>query len=287
MELICNELSFYPLAENVSQVEQRFKILFDTFKEAKKRLGFNKIRFQNNLSTQSVTPEDNFIQAVSSFNNSTLKNVALTFLAPPYLDDLTEEEIEAFLESNYEITSQDCPNNDEPYGLPVAHIKSLPTISFKSHSFWKNSSIKLRKVDSEGEVLFEVPNICTESDLDSDEFSNWKDVSFSKTITTKEALIQFLGISKYSLNVSDNFFAELMEWKEQEIKIYSYTLALMKDVELHPFTGGMGRTENLKNRGKEASKRITNRYPDGDRLSYSIENNELLFIACKGHYNFH
>lgn len=57
----------------------------------------------------------------------------------------------------------------------------------------------------------------------------------------------------------------------------------MKDVELHPFTGGMGQTENLKNRGKEASKRIN----ISDRLSYLVENNTVTFIACRGHYEFH
>jgi len=49
----------------------------------------------------------------------------------------------------------------------------------------------------------------------------------------------------------------------------------------------MGQTENLKNRGKEASKRITNRYPEGDRLSYFLEKNNVTFLACKGHYKFH
>jgi Txe/YoeB family toxin of Txe-Axe toxin-antitoxin module len=57
----------------------------------------------------------------------------------------------------------------------------------------------------------------------------------------------------------------------------------MKDVEVHPFTGGMGHTENLKGRSKEASKRVT----QVDRLSYSIENDVVTFLACKGHYDFH
>ena len=60
-------------------------------------------------------------------------------------------------------------------------------------------------------------------------------------------------------------------------------LLLMKDVEVHPFVGGIGKTENLKNKRKEASKRITSL----DRLSYTIENNVVTYIACKGHYDFH
>ena len=81
--------------------------------------------------------------------------------------------------------------------------------------------------------------------------------------------------------------AQLLEWKAKDNKLFKYTLLLMKDVQLHPFTGGMGRTENLKGNGKEASKRSTNRYPDGDRLSYFLENNIVTFVACIGHYKFH
>ena len=80
---------------------------------------------------------------------------------------------------------------------------------------------------------------------------------------------------------------QLMQWKKDDSKLYKYTLLLMKDVQIHPFTGGMGQTENLRYRGKEASKRITNIYPNGDRLSYFLENNIVTFVACKGHYKFH
>ncbi len=47
--------------------------------------------------------------------------------------------------------------------------------------------------------------------------------------------------------------------------------------------GGMGQTENLHGRGKEASMPVTQLH----RLSYTTDNNIVTFIACKGHYNFH
>jgi Txe/YoeB family toxin of Txe-Axe toxin-antitoxin module len=79
---------------------------------------------------------------------------------------------------------------------------------------------------------------------------------------------------------------QLFEWKANDTERYKYLLLLMKDVEIHPFTGGMGHTENLRYKGKEASKCITP-IPQSDRLSYTLENNIVTFIACKGHYDFH
>jgi len=110
---------------------------------------------------------------------------------------------------------------------------------------------------------------------------------WSNSIDNKEMLILYLMYSKYEVEFTDDFLSQLLKWKEDKLKIYKYILLLMKDVELHPFTGGMGQTENLKNRGKEASKRITNSYPDGDRLSYYLEDGKVTFVACKGHYKFH
>jgi Txe/YoeB family toxin of Txe-Axe toxin-antitoxin module len=276
-----------PLSANLHEAEVKFLTLINTFKEAKTKFGFKKIRFQNNLADQSITEEMNFVQTVSSFASKDLKRTVLTFLNPPYFDDLTEEETDSFLESDYRVVGEDCPTTEEPFGLPVAHIKSVPVISFQSHSFWESNSITVEKYSLDPKVTFDVPNICIATDCDSAVMSDWATNSLSKSISTKEELIRFLGYTKYQANIQDDFLNQLLDWKNNEYKIFQYTLALMKDVELHPFTGGMGQTENLKNRGKEASKRITNRYPDGDRLSYVIENDVVTFIACKGHYKFH
>ncbi|MBC6409719.1 MAG: type II toxin-antitoxin system YoeB family toxin [Ekhidna sp.] len=257
MELICNELSFYPLADKVYEVENRFQILLKAFKAAKLKFGFKKIRFQNNLSDQSVTEELNFVQAVSLFSRKDLKRTVLTFLKPPYFDDLTEAETDRFLESDYRIVDQGCPTDKEPFGLPVAHIKGVPAISIQSHSFWENNSIKVQKYSLDPQVAFNVPNICVSNDCNSKELSDWTATSLSRSISTKDELIRFLNFNIYKANIQDDFFKQLSEWKDNEYKIYQHTLALMKDVEIHPFSGGMGKTENLKNRGKECSKRIT------------------------------
>src|SRR5690606_39630191 len=68
----------------------------------------------------------------------TRRSSDLTFLNPPYLDDLTDRELEEFYSSEYQITDEGCPTTEAPYGFPVAHIKSSPTISLNTHAFWNN-----------------------------------------------------------------------------------------------------------------------------------------------------
>lgn len=289
MQLVFNELSLLPLNESVQVAENNFRTMICTFKKAKEVVGFKNILFQNNLSTKTVVEQINFVQLLDLFENKDLKRALVTFLNPPYLDDLTDAELKEFYSSEYQVTDEGCPTTEEPYGFPIAHIKSAPTISLKTHDFWNNLKINLTRIGAEEteNASFSVSNICQSEHIYSRQFKDWISVSMADKIEDKDALGKYLGYTKYSAHFEDDFFAQLMDWKQENQKLYKYTLVLMKDIELHPFNGGMGQTENLKNRGKEASKRISNSYPDGDRLSYTIENNVVTFIACRGHYKFH
>jgi len=284
MDLICNELSYYPLADSDNEAEKRFSQLIDTFKEANNTYGFKRILFYPDYGKQSITVDKNFFEWIISVSNSTLKNAILTFFRKPFADDLNEDELEALFRSDYQIIGQ-VPTQKSPIGLPIAHIKSTPTISFNSDTFWQNRKINLLKTNtSEPENLnFTVYNICLTTDLKTEEIIEWTDKVMTNRIDSEEMLVKYLSYSKYSLTFGEDFLEQLFEWKSTDLILFKRILLLMKDVQIHPFTAGLGKTENLKNRGKEASKRITSEH----RLSYKLQENIVTFIACKGHYNFH
>jgi len=289
MDFILNELSFYPCFNSLQIAEDKLSTLMNTFKEANKTYGFKRILFPRNISNQQVTDNLNFIQTLERIENKDLKRSLFTFIKPPYSDDLNDEDLEAFLESNYTLIGENIPTEIEPVGLPISHIKTTLSISLNSHLFWRNRKISIRKssINEKENIEIIAYNICLEGDISSKEINEWADKSMPNMIKTEDALNKYLGFTKYRSVFTPNFMEQFNNWKEEDFETFKYLLSLMKDVQLHPFTGGMGQTENLRGRGKEASKRITNRYPDGDRLSYTLENNIVTFIACKGHYEFH
>ncbi len=286
MELVCNELSFYPLAHDGLETERRFKVILNTFKEAKVKYNFTHIRFPLHYAEQQVNTTQNFFEWVSTIGNNTLKALILALFRKPYTDDLEEDETNRFFESEYEVTSENAPKRDSPIGMPVAYIKNAPSISFDSHAFWTNRIIEITKTNEKSDAentTFRVFNLCLSTDIESNELNEWAENSFSHFIDNEEKLVNYLSYQRFTTNFTPDFMHQLFEWKETDMKSFKYVLLLMKDVELHPFTGGRGQTENLKYRGKEASKRINNTH----RLSYSIEDNVVTFIACNGHYDFH
>ncbi|MBB3056601.1 type II toxin-antitoxin system YoeB family toxin [Mucilaginibacter gotjawali] len=273
------------MAENESIAEERFYQLIKTFKKAKERYGFNHIRFPLNHHDQQVTLKRNFYEVVSNFSNQTYKNLIVDLCKSPFIDDLEDDELNMFYSSKYEIIDEDVPTKASPLGLPVAFIKSSPAVSLNSHPFWRKKKISILK-SSENEIenaILIVYNICLETDVDAKELSEWADNFLPSELTTEEEIKKYLNYTKYSIVFSPEFLVQFFEWKTNDTDKYKYLLQLLKDVEVHPFTGGMGQTENLKYRGKEASKRVT----QADRLSYTLDNNLVTFLACKGHYKFH
>lgn len=289
MNLVFNELSVYPIAENGHVAEEHFKKLLATFKEAKKVYGFTHIRFPNNYAGLQITTTETFFEWVSTLTNRTIKNLIIDLCKKPFTDELEEAELNSFFESNYALIGDDAPTDIEPVGLPVSYIKTIPSVSLDSHAYWRNRKIQIRKSNANADenIDFVAYNVCLESDLASNEINEWADMSMPKFINTEEILTKYLGFTKYQTVFTQDFMTQFLNWKQDNFETFKYLLLLMKDVQIHPFSGGMGQTENLKGRGKEASKRITNTYPDGDRLSYTVENNIVTFIACKGHYEFH
>ena len=285
MELVCNELSFFPLADNGHIAEARFKTIIQTFGEAKAKYDFTHIRFPKGYSSLQITSMHTLFEWISTLTNPTLKAVILTLFRPPYIDDLEEAEMDTFFDSNYLIISTEAPERNSPVGLPISFIKSVPCISFSAHDFWKNRKIEISKTSenpSENAVFFAY-NICLQNDLNTPEIIEWAENCFPEFINTKELLLKFLNYVKFNVVLTEEFLQQFYEWKNNDMESFKYLLLLMKDIEIHPFTGGRGQTENLKNRGKEASKRIN----INDRLSYTVENNIVKFLACKGHYAFH
>lgn len=70
-------------------------------------------------------------------------------------------------------------------------------------------------------------------------------------------------------------------WEMQDRKTLKRINMLIKDIQRNSFTG-IGKPEPLKD---NLSGYWSRRIDDTNRIVYTITNNSLLIISCKGHYN--
>jgi toxin YoeB len=73
---------------------------------------------------------------------------------------------------------------------------------------------------------------------------------------------------------------DITYWNQENSSLYAKIHELLIDIKKHPFQGGIGKTEVLKNQEGIASKRIN----DEHRITYCIEKHVIHIFACKGHY---
>lgn len=73
---------------------------------------------------------------------------------------------------------------------------------------------------------------------------------------------------------------DIIYWKNANLSFVADILDLLQDVKEHPFIGGKGKTEVLKNKEGVASKHIN----DEHRLQYSLKNGQINICRCRGHY---
>lgn len=73
---------------------------------------------------------------------------------------------------------------------------------------------------------------------------------------------------------------DIIYWKEYNSYFIDVILDLLPDIKEHPFMGGKGKTEVLKNEEGAASKRIN----DEHRLKYSLKKGKIMILRCRNHY---
>ena len=80
----------------------------------------------------------------------------------------------------------------------------------------------------------------------------------------------------------DEAWKEYVEWQTIDRKIVKKINELIKDIERNGALNGIGKPEKLTNNLSRLCSRGIN---DKDRLVYKLENDFIVILQCKGHYN--
>ena len=289
MDLVFNELSYYPLASDDYEAERRLKKFINTYKEAKLFFIKAKIRFPSDNWKRFITREKTTLALAQSTRNSNIKRLICKWNNSPPADDLLgKEELDAFCEGSYEIADSDVPTQESPVGLAIAYLKSNPTLSLDAHPFWRKREIPLQRTrtaepekeassKTEKKEALHVYNLCLETDLEESEIRAWWDATALKQghIKSEKYLRMRLKNLKRQMTFENSFLEQIFKWKEEDSALFERIIRLMRNIDPDPFTGGIGKTEPLKSIKGGAAKRIT----DKDRLVYCLKEGTVRFIA--------
>ncbi len=81
--------------------------------------------------------------------------------------------------------------------------------------------------------------------------------------------------------LEDKAYKEFIEWAERDFDIFKKVDTLLRDISRDPFKG-LGKPEPLKHKYQGYwSRRITGEH----RIIYKMENNAIVVVSLKGHYD--
>jgi Txe/YoeB family toxin of toxin-antitoxin system len=275
-DLIFNELSTQPFPTDIQTLNSNIKDLLLLCKSAKEKYGFSKLRFVNQLHEINVMKDYTFQDFINDTrSNRLLKDLLISFYRYPFIDDEDDRAINEYISKTFTFDeTRKCS------GLAGAYIYNTLATSILSDSIWDITKIKVTIKDGENTIEDVVYHISKNDHLSSDDIKEWLSKKFIWNIEKIEDLTRIYP----NYTFSQEAFDDLIYWKNENKLLYERLHILLKDIEAHPFTGGLGKTEVLKETSGNASKRLN----DEHRVQYSLEgkgNEKVIYILrCKEHY---
>lgn len=85
----------------------------------------------------------------------------------------------------------------------------------------------------------------------------------------------------YNITFSPDAWADYLYWQTEDKKTLKRINKLLQELQRDGVVQGLGKAELLRNI-KGMSKRID----DKNRLTYTMENESIVILSCRGHYEY-
>jgi len=280
MEIYFNELSVLPQCVNNNAARQKIYTLLDTMKSLKEH-DFNVLRTHDNFYAEDLG--NGYTVAMFINDPDVKKDIKLllrSIVKNPFIPTDDSYEAEMFISNTFETTNH-LGVAVSPEGLAVAHVNALPSLSFTGCPFWEKPilSLKITNGDTGSSIIENIVNLYDTQSLGSKEFVDWiKSLTIEIELNSFENIIKSFPPPRYQFD--QKAISDILSWYYDDKRFLVRIKELLDDISVNPFIGGKGSTELLSEGGK-ASKRIIKK----DRIIYSISNEIIKILQCRGHYN--
>lgn len=280
MELYFNEHSFSPAAKDSQEAHQRIVGLLETAK-ALRPYGFNIVRAHDGFFYQDIGGG----YSINDFINQasvTLRTLLMSVIRSPFIPDPDSYEAEMFLLHRFE-TENEQGASVEPEGLAAAYVHDAHSISLSGCTHWEQQTLRVNMFEKN--LLVESKDILNHalpSSVNSPAFQGWQNARKNRIpLDSLENIQKRFPPARFLFE--SQALEDFLFWWHENHRVHQKVVQLIEDIENHPFSGGLGKTETLASGQGKASKRIT----DKDRLVYTFSASVIVIHRCRGHYEDH
>ena len=274
MEVYFNELSVCPKSKTIDEAKNNVTILLTALKELRKH-DFRVMRTHDNFFAEELSDGYTFSDFVIDNDvNRDLRILLQSMAKSPFLKKDSEEE-DIFILNTFKSESF----NGEKVaveGIASAYLNNSPTVSVPSCNVWEKDSLDLFVESTIGTSY----NTSVINFWNQESVLNWfLSVVETLPLNTIENIKKVFPEDRFKFD--QQAIDELIAWYYDDERYQNKIKDLILDIQAHPFVGGIGLTEVLKNENGKASKRIVKK----DRIVYTYSQALITIHQCKGHYS--
>lgn len=173
MDLVFNDLSTLPLAENISEAGKRLHEYFTVINKLKDD-GFSRVRYIDTFDNIILTPEHSLLSFCKLREPASLRTISNTLLSlsrHPFIDDDSEEEIR-FIQNKFYIIKDGKPL--EAPALGTAYLYNTIAVSLNSEEYWRNLEHELT-IRGDEEQKTSILAVCSVEHCKDTKFTSWKE----------------------------------------------------------------------------------------------------------------
>ncbi len=274
MEVYFNELSVCPKSKTIEEAQNNVTILLNALKELREH-DYRVMRTNDNFFAEELSDGYTFSNFVVDNNVGRDLRILLQSIAKsPFLKRDSEEE-EIFILTTFKSESY-IGEKVAVEGIASAYLNNSPTVSIPSCDAWKKDSLDLFVESTIGTSY----NTSVTNLWNKESVLNWL-LSIVETLPLNsiDNIKRVFPEDKFKFD--QQAIDELIAWCYDDERYQNKIRDLIFDIPLHPFVGGIGLTEVLKNESGKASKRIVKK----DRIIYTYTQTLITIHQCKGHYS--
>lgn len=223
MDLIFNDLSTQPLAEDITEAGRRLHQYFAVVKKLREH-GFQRVRYIDTFENILLTSEHSllsFCQLRELSSLRTISNTLLSLMRYPFIDDDSEEE-ERYIQNNFYIIKSDKVLKASALG--TAYLYNTIAVSLNSEEYWMNLEYELIiKGDEERNIL--ILSVCSVEHCEDAKFISWKEEK-----TPVELVICLISPENKKINLRDDHGKDVLTAFAKKIRKSRYVIEIINSM---------------------------------------------------------
>ncbi len=225
MELIFNELSVQPIADDKTEAFKRVYSFLQTYQKASE-FGFNRIRFADTfdqIELSSGYTLENFCNEPTNRTRGTLLRGLKKY---PFIDDDTEEENQ-YIENSFFILKDEV--RYVVYGLAAAYLYSTLCIAFRSEKFWDNFKYELIVRKELQERIEIVGCISSSEHTGQNDFQEWLAINADVYLVETD-----MAIEEKQISLADHHGKDVLKEFAKKIIKSEYVVGIINSLPYNP-----------------------------------------------------